>query len=132
MRYDADLQPDPAAWVALDESERIDAVIAYHHRTGVELENVKVHAIAHVMVENQVALGDPPLVSATLARLMDEGLDRHDAIHAAGSVLLGIVFEATRGPDSGARDLNAQYNRELAALTAASWRAQSDDPAGEG
>jgi hypothetical protein len=30
MRYDADKAPDPEEWLELDESERIDAVMAYH------------------------------------------------------------------------------------------------------
>jgi hypothetical protein len=32
MRYDASKQPDPQAWLALDESEGIDLAIAYHRR----------------------------------------------------------------------------------------------------
>lgn len=125
MRYDADRQPDARSWLDLDEGERIDMVVDYHRRMRVKLENAKVHAIAHVIVENQVALGEPPLASATLARLMDEGLDRHDAIHALGSVIMGVMFDALREP-GGKPDVNAQYNRELATLTAASWRAQAD------
>lgn len=124
MRYDADRQPDSKDWLALDEDERTHIVMAYHRQQRVKLENEQVHAIAHVMVENQIALGDPPLVAATMARLMDEGLDRHDAIHAVGSVLIGGLFDALREPGKS-RDLGAQYNRELAMLTAASWRAQA-------
>ena len=37
MQYDADEQPD--AWLELDEAERIDLVIDYHRRMGVQLEN---------------------------------------------------------------------------------------------
>ena len=66
------------------------------------------------------------VVPATLARLMREGLDRHDAIHAIGSVLIGIIFDvATEKVDAGV-DINARYGRELAELTAASWRAQAE------
>ena len=64
-------------------------------------------------------------VPATFKRLMDEGLDRHEAIHAVGSVLMGIVFDVIRKVDDEA-NINAKYGRELAALTAASWRAQKD------
>jgi hypothetical protein len=52
---------------------------------------------------------------------MREGLDRHDALHAIGSVLVGIVFDAIKNPDGKQVDINAQYGRELAELTAASW-----------
>ena len=124
MRYDADRQLDVQAWLDLDESERIDIVIDYHRRTRVKLENAKVHAVAHTIVENQIALGDPPAASATLARLMDEGLDRHDAIHALGSIIMGVMFNALRKPNAK-DDISARYTRELAKLTAASWHAQA-------
>ena len=80
----------------------------------------------HAIVESQVALGDATVVNVTLARLMLEGLGRHDAIHAIGSVLIGIIFEVTTKKVDAGVDINAQYGRELAALTAASWRAQSE------
>jgi hypothetical protein len=73
------------------------------------------------MVENQIAMGDATAALATFKRLMDEGLDRHEAIHAVGSVLMGIVFDVIRKVDDEA-NINAKYGRELAALTAASWR----------
>jgi len=83
------------------------------------------HGVAHVIVENQVAAGDATVVPVTLARLMREGLDRHDAIRAIGSVLMGVVFDViTKKLDTGV-DINARYGRELAKLTAASWRAQA-------
>ena len=123
MQYDADEQPDPDAWLELDEAERIDLVIDYHRRMGVQLENPEPHAIAHVVVENQVALGDATPVPETLDRLMNEGLDRHDAVHAIGSILMEIVFAAAHERDNGG-DVNATYNRELAALTATGWRSQ--------
>jgi hypothetical protein len=130
MRYDADRQPDAQSWLALDEAERIDIVVDYHRRTRVKLENAKVHAVAHVIVENQIALGAPPMVSATFARLMDEGLDRHDAIHAVGSIVMGVVYDILREPganrNANEQQVNEQYNRRLATLTAASWRAQAD------
>ena len=44
------------------------------------------HAVVHAIVENQLALGEPVVV-ATLARLRSDGLDRHEAVHAIGSVL---------------------------------------------
>jgi hypothetical protein len=42
--------------------------------------------MAHVVVENQVALGEATSVPEALDRLINEGLDRHDAVHAVGSV----------------------------------------------
>lgn len=127
MRYDANKAPDPEAWLELDEQERIDLAIKYHRRYHLPMgESPQMHGIAHVIVENQVAAGDATVVPATLARLMREGLDRHDAIHAIGSVLMAIVFDVVTGKDAPDVDINAKYGRELTELTAASWRDQAD------
>ena len=123
MQYEANEQPHSATWLELDESERVDAVMDYHRRAKVVPENLQLHAMTHVVVENQVALGEATPVPATLNRLMDEGLDRHEAIHAIGSILMSIVFDVSQEPDVGG-DINARYSRELATLTAAGWRSQ--------
>jgi hypothetical protein len=125
MRYEANEQPRSEVWLELDETERIDAVLDYHRRTAVKLENPELHATAHVVVENQVTLGEATSVPATLDRLMHEGLDRHEAIHAIGSVLVSIVRDVAREADDGG-NINAKYSRELAKLTAASWRSQAE------
>jgi hypothetical protein len=66
------------------------------------------------------------VVPATLARLMHEGLNRHDAIHAIGSILIGIIFDMATKKTGADVDINAKYGCELAALTTAGWRAQAD------
>ena len=77
-----------------------------------------------MIVENQVALGDAFPAKAVLIRLMNEGLDRHEAIHAIGSVLsrklLAIMNE--EGVES---DINADYVERLKSLSAESWRKQA-------
>jgi hypothetical protein len=99
---------------------------AHHRRYHLPMgESVNLHGVAHVVVENQSAFGDSPAVPETVARLMGEGLDRHEAIHAVGSVVMRIVFDALhhkKGEDFG--DINEEYARELAGLTAESWRSQ--------
>jgi len=62
-------------------------------------------------------------VPTTLDRLIDDGLDRHEAIHAIGSILMSIVFDAVHTTDNG-EDINARYSQELAKLTAAGWQTQ--------
>src|SRR5262245_66603327 len=101
----------------LDEQARIDLAIAYHRRYHLQMgQDPKLHGAVHAIVENQVALGDVTVVPA-LARLMREGLDRHDAVHAIGSVLIGIIFDVMTNKADADVDINAQYGRELAALT---------------
>jgi hypothetical protein len=51
---------------------------------------------------------------------MNEGLDRHEAIHAIGSVLMGNILDLQHGRLKG--DLNQVYIRELAQLSAKKWR----------
>ena len=46
----------------MDEGERLALVETYHRRVGDEPPNEQVHAIVHVIVENQVALGDEILI----------------------------------------------------------------------
>jgi hypothetical protein len=55
---------------------------------------------------------------------MEEGLDRHEAIHAIGSVLSEELF-AMMSKEEGQGDLNAHYVEKLRRLTAESWRKQA-------
>jgi hypothetical protein len=124
MRYDANKAPDPKKWRELDEWERLELVIEYHRLRRLPVgQSIRAHAATHVIVENQAAMGDVTVVPATLDRLMREGLDRHDAIHAIGSVLMGIFFDVPKEPGKHV-NINAEYGRQLAELTAASWRSQ--------
>jgi hypothetical protein len=123
MRYDPNTPPAGDKWSDLNESEQIDRVIDYHPRARIKLPNVRVHAAMHVIVENQILLGDETPVASTLARLMAEGLDRHDALHAIASVLSGVMYDAINTSAGG--DINASYFRELSELTADKWRSQA-------
>jgi hypothetical protein len=119
-RYDPLQAPDPEEWLSLDEDERIALVSYYHRRAKPRPPNAPAHAAIHVIVENQIALGDEYPVQRTADRLIDEGLDRHEAIHAIGSVLVGQMHEISQAPTTGA-DLNERYLAALAQLTAAGW-----------
>jgi hypothetical protein len=122
LQYDPDRHVDPDVWLAFDEPERIETVKEYHRRTKVRLPNESLHATTHVIVENQVALGDAYPVQSVLFRLMEEGLSRHDSIHAIGMVLAESLFAGLGQEDQA--DLNAEYLKELNRLTAESWRKQ--------
>ncbi len=117
--YDPLIVPDPDDWQSIGEDERIMLVMAYHQEAGVELPNEQVHAVVHVVVENQIALGDETAAQATLERLVHEGLDRHEAIHAIGSVLVEFLQDIVDG--DAPEQVNERYNQELRKLTAAEW-----------
>jgi hypothetical protein len=124
LHYDPSEHIDAHAWQALDESERIESVRRYHRSKSIRLPNERLHAVTHVIVENQVALGDALPVRAVLFRLMQEGLDRHDAIHAIGFVLAEQLF-AVLNQEGESGTLNADYLEKLKHLTAESWRNQA-------
>jgi hypothetical protein len=123
MRYDPTRPVDTQEWSQLDEGEQIELVEEHHRRAGIRLPNLRLHAGLHVTVENQVLLGEETPIAAALQRLMGEGLDRHDAIHAIASVLSGVMYDAVTRKE--ARDLKAVYYGEVSRLTAESWRSQA-------
>lgn len=83
------------------------------------LPNAKLHSVSHVIVENQVLLGDETPVASTLERLLGEGLSRHDAIHAIGSILAPVILDVLGGEIRS--DPNLVYYQQLRELTAESW-----------
>lgn len=119
-QYDPKHLPDAQAWLALDEAERIDLVFQYHRRAHVKLPNAMLHAAIHAVVENQIALGEAFPVRRTVERLQTEGLDRHGAIHAVGSVLAKHIYDLMK-TDRPPTDPNELYWDELEQLTAKSW-----------
>ena len=119
QKYDPMLEPDPEGWEALDEDERISVVMEHHQEAGIELPDEYTHALLHVVVENQIALGEETPVEAVLRRLIDENLDRHDAVHAIVSILVNHMHELIHGEDAELD--NADYYAELEKLTAEKW-----------
>jgi hypothetical protein len=119
--YDPLKAPSSEEWLDLDESKRMLLVEGYHRHARIPLPNARAHAVFHVIVENQVALGDVTPVRETLRRLMMEGIDRHEAIHAVASVLSEHMNELIGGALQQS-DSNASYFASLAKLTVKSWR----------
>ena len=121
--YDPHVAPDPAEWQALPELDQIALVEAYHRAAGITLPNAQLHAVLHTIIESQMAAGQELPVAATMIRLQNEGLDRHEALHAVASILAVHIQEILQGQWSGS-DPNAPYYEELYQLTAKGWLAQ--------
>jgi hypothetical protein len=117
--YDPLEDPNSTEWLDLDEQERIGFVTDYHKNKRIELPNRLVHAAFQTAVENQPAEGIPDVRDA-LTRLMGEGPDRHEAMHAIGSVPAECAWTALRPKASGA-DLNEEYLENLRRLSANEW-----------
>ncbi len=117
MKYNPLIPPEPQKWLQLDETERITIVEKYHKRHNIGIPNLKLHAVFHVIVENQLAMGVEPVV-ATLERLQREGLDRHQAIHAISTALADDFFNILQGNVDENTDSESEYFRKLNDLTA--------------
>ncbi len=96
MSYDPYNPPAPDDWLALDEQARIDLVQRYHQMAGQTAGNMTVHAAVHTVIENQIALNDPPEVAKKLRSLMAEGLDRHEAVHALSTAVTDMLWGLSR------------------------------------
>ena len=114
--YDPLEAPDSDEWLDLDESERITLVEEYHRNAGIHIEGMRTHAVVHVIIENQLA-EDIPQVLVTLRRLMKKGLDRHEAIHAIGTVVAKHIHAAMTG-NATADEGHLPYLRDLKKLKA--------------
>jgi hypothetical protein len=111
--------PDAGEWLELDSQERIVLVEQYHKKARIALPNRTVHAAMHEIVENQLAEG-LSVVQDAMSRLMTDGLDRHDAIHAIAWVLSEHLWRLLqKEPIAG--DPNEQYLQGVRDLTARKW-----------
>jgi hypothetical protein len=119
-QYDPEHAPDSTEWLELDEQERIILIEDYHRSKRIKLPNLMAHAAFHAAVENQIAEGLEPVLR-TMARLENEGLSRHDAVHAIGFVLAEHVYELSKSKDD-ATTSQARYNVAVERISAKSWR----------
>ena len=106
--------PNREEWLALTQQERIGLVLKYHREKRILMREAEFHAALHVLVEDQVAAGDELPVDRTVRRLIAEGLDRHQAIHAIIGAMSNNMLEVLRQ----ARTPPARYFAELETLTA--------------
>src|SRR5687768_4331074 len=97
--YDALVAPEPEEWLALDEQERLQLIRDFHGRIRAPVPRAarETRAFTHAIIENLLAGEDGPAMHRVLERLIREGLDRHEAIHAIGCVLLNEMTDAVHG-----------------------------------
>lgn len=125
--YNPDIQPNAEDWLALDEQARLSLVRKFHRRAKIELPNVEAHAIFHTIIENQVALGVESVMRA-IPRLMQQGLSRHDAVHAVASVLAEHMHEqATETTEDSVEVAAARYDAAVERLTVDGWFTRFDE-----
>ncbi len=124
--YDPESAPDPNEWLALPEGERIRLVRSYHVARKLRAPSMKAHAALHVVIENQLASGYGPSKRA-VARLLSDGLSRHDALHAIASVVTQFIYESTQGQTETQRmTFQARLNEAIERLESDGWKATGD------
>jgi hypothetical protein len=118
--YHALQAPNPEQWLAADEQLRIEHVREHHLtlRKHPKAAKENLHMVMHVIVENQLAQ-DTPETKAALERLCAEGLNRHEAIHAVGSVLSEAIWAILKTEEAFDSIKIAQ---ELGRLRAVGWK----------
>lgn len=122
--YDAQTAPDPTQWLQLDEQKRIALVEDFHRRKSEKADGNRLHVLIHVTVETQIAMNEPLAAREAVERLMAEGVDRHEAVHALGLVLVDHLGKAL-DPSNADGFATGAYAEDLDRLTAGTWRAQS-------
>lgn len=120
FKYDANRKPDPKKWMALTEEQQVKLVEEYHvaAKPHPPTPNPKIHAALHTAVEKQLAMGFPPHAQHAVDRLMSEGLSRHDAVHAVGSVIAHHFVASSKGDLVGP----IEYADALNKLNAMRWK----------
>ncbi|MFT3914664.1 MAG: DUF1841 domain-containing protein [Anaeromyxobacteraceae bacterium] len=115
VAYDAERAPDAAPWSAASREDRVRAVEAFHAASQAPhppIERARIHAALHVVVEDQLAKGEPPEAARAVARLVAGGATRHAALHEVGRVASAALQAALT---TGRFDAEA-YARALDAL----------------
>ena len=124
--YDPMTKPVPQDWLELDEGDRISQAEKYHKKNRIRLPNTQAHALFHVIVENQIAEDQEAVVRA-MQRLSDQGLDRHESLHAVAWVLSQHIYEQmTAAEVDQSRTINAEYISAIERLNLKDWLASQD------
>jgi len=118
--YDPSISPSSEDWLSLEETEQIRLVSAYHKKKRIKIKKLQMHIMLHVVVENQLAEGIQAAQEA-YDRLTAEGLDRHETIHAIGSVLLEHLQNLLREEEVGPNP-HQRYFEDLRTLTVSTWK----------
>jgi hypothetical protein len=100
----------------------IELVRQYHRTEDIDVPNEDLHYALHTAVENQAAMEGQTPVADVLRRLQEDGLDRHQAVHAVAGVLVRYLV----GEDAGRGDAGAAYFDEVRALPAQDWEDRAE------
>jgi len=118
--YDALIEPEPEIWLKLSEDERILLIENYveNNETNIEKEALIIHSSIHMVVENQLAENLEP-TKETYNRLIRQGLNRHETIHAIGTAVTNDIYNMLQNKT---KFNEKTYKNRLRKLTAKKWK----------
>ncbi len=102
-----DLHPE------FDSAWEMGELAIYPQEIEGKIVNPFVHTVFHVMIDKQITDESPDFVAETYQRLLDEGVESHDALHAIIGVYAEIYFSMMR---QGETFSNLDYKEQLSRL----------------
>lgn len=85
-----DLHPE------FDEIWKQGELATYPQEINGQIVSPFVHTVLHVTVDRQISLEHPEMVPRTLQRLIDQGMEEHQALHAIIAVYAELHFSTFR------------------------------------
>ena len=86
----------------------------YPQEIGGQVVSPFVHTVLHVIVDRQIQVGQPEFVAAAFNRLMGQGMDEHECLHAIMSIYSELYFTTFR---RGKQFDTLDYESQLASLS---------------
>jgi len=65
-----------------EEAWKMGEMAVYPQEINGQIVNPFVHTVLHVIIDTQLNDGNPEIVTLTYKRLLEEGMDVHDCLHA--------------------------------------------------
>ena len=90
------LQKRPA-WISSYNKELAARARRVFWKSVVLGPGARAHVAIHAVVESQVAMGEPAATAEALQRLVDQGMERHEAVHRVGQVVAELMHAAMTG-----------------------------------
>lgn len=97
-----------------DETWKQGELAAYPQEINGQVVNPFVHTVLHVIIDRQIFNEDPECVAETHNRLVQQGLDEHESLHAIISVFADIYFRTFR---NGGQFDPLEYQSRLSLLS---------------
>jgi hypothetical protein len=80
----------------MDDTWKLGELASYPQEINGMIVNPFVHTVLHLIVDIQIASETPEYVERTFARLRNEGMEEHEALHAIIEIYADLYFSNFR------------------------------------